>query len=302
MKKLNLKTSYSQRDPAWKDVLLGFNTSKYTIGTDGCLITAITNYLNAIGKNETPKTLNEKIKGVRGFVNGGWFVWESLNKIFPDVKLAYTSPRFDGVDTPPAFFDSMKEKIDDGYALLLEIDFNPSQVGEQMHWVLVHGYEDGEFLIADPWSGEKTVLSVYGKPENITFMFRTYSPTLEEESDNTCTTKLRKAKKDIEFLEGELNKKGDVISDLEGKIETKDKVIEDAISRANDFETKLKEANILLDRKKIENETLYQDNQDLKDNIKDVLKPEIKRLTNQKFNAGESLGFLITAIQEKRWK
>lgn len=302
MKKLTLKTSYSQRDPAWKDLLLGFNTSTYTIGTDGCLITAITNYLNSVGKTETPATLNEKIKGVRGFVNGGWFVWNSLTEIFPDVKLHFTSPRFDGVDTPPAFFDSMKEKIDEGHALLLEVDFNPSLVGEQMHWVLVYGYEDGEFLIADPWTGDKTVLSIYGDPKNITFMFRTYNLTLKEEGDGTCKTRLTKAKKKIEFLEGELNKKGDVITKLEQKIETKDEVIKDAIARANDFETKLKEANDLLKRKTKENETLYDKNQELTEEINEELKPTIERLKDQKFTAIESLDFLIKAIQEKRWK
>ena len=86
MKTLKLKTKYGQRDTQWSDNILGFNPkgSKYTIGNYGCLITCLTNYVNSTGhNNETPRTMNEKLKSVNGFVHGsGLLIWNKLLNLF----------------------------------------------------------------------------------------------------------------------------------------------------------------------------------------------------------------------------
>ena len=53
---------YSQQDPKWKQDILGFGTAEDTIGYVGCALTAVTMLLNGHGYNETPKTLNQKLK------------------------------------------------------------------------------------------------------------------------------------------------------------------------------------------------------------------------------------------------
>jgi hypothetical protein len=54
-----------QNDPKWKDKPLGFSDQK--IGSWGCLMTSITMVLNGMGYNETPETVNEKMKAAGGY-------------------------------------------------------------------------------------------------------------------------------------------------------------------------------------------------------------------------------------------
>ena len=49
-----------QNDEKWKSTKLG--NSSETIGGWGCLLTSVTMMLNGIGYNETPETVNEKMK------------------------------------------------------------------------------------------------------------------------------------------------------------------------------------------------------------------------------------------------
>jgi hypothetical protein len=182
MKKLKLATLYSQRDPRWKDILLGYNTDKqYTIGNYGCMITSVCAYLNALGINETPLTLNNRLKdkNVAGFINGGIFVFDSLRKIWPDIVMDYVSPKW--LDpAPDSAITKMRQLIDKGQALITEVDFYPNTVDEDMHWVLVYGYNDsGDFLIFDPWTGTQTMLlSAYGDVKRVLFCYRTYGKPL----------------------------------------------------------------------------------------------------------------------------
>ena len=57
---------FSQRDPRWKDNLLGTDNSS-TIGSYGCLLTCLTMVADAFGASETPATLNNKMKAAGGF-------------------------------------------------------------------------------------------------------------------------------------------------------------------------------------------------------------------------------------------
>src|SRR5690349_23456274 len=54
-----------QNDDLWKNTSLG--QSSETIGGWGCLLTSVTMMLNGIGFNETPETVNDKMKKVGGF-------------------------------------------------------------------------------------------------------------------------------------------------------------------------------------------------------------------------------------------
>ena len=54
-----------QNDDAWGKKKLG--NSNETIKGWGCLLTSVTMMLNGIGYNETPDTVNEKMKAKGGF-------------------------------------------------------------------------------------------------------------------------------------------------------------------------------------------------------------------------------------------
>ena len=70
-----------QNDDAWKKSSLGHSSE--TIGGWGCLLTSATMMLNGIGYNETPLTVNEKMKNAGGF-QGAFFIPSVLPYIWPN--------------------------------------------------------------------------------------------------------------------------------------------------------------------------------------------------------------------------
>src|SRR4030042_950627 len=192
-KKLQLQEYYSQRDSRWSGKMLGFNPAGtvYTIGNYGCLLTAICTYLCAVGHKETPDTLNDKLKALGpdvGYAKGsGLITFNSIKLIYPDIVMDYVSSKWTG-PVPSTGIQKMRELIDAGEALVTEVDFFPSTPMEDMHWVLVYGYTDnGDFNIMDPWTGTKTLMSIYGTPEKVIFCYRTYGKTLSAEGDTAVT-------------------------------------------------------------------------------------------------------------------
>ena len=68
-----------------------------TIGGWGCLLTSVTMMLNGMGYNETPETVNDKMKASGGF-QGAFFIPSLLpyaypNVIYKDMQSCENSPR-----------------------------------------------------------------------------------------------------------------------------------------------------------------------------------------------------------------
>jgi hypothetical protein len=152
----------SQRDPRWKDEKLGF--SSLTLGTDGCAVTDLTMLVNGYGFNETPSSMNRKLKDMgsgNGFL-GALVVWAGLTRAFPKIlfrKIVICRDQ----PSPAAEINS---SLDAGQPLIVEIDRSPSP-GLQNHWVILHGRQDKDYLILDPWpqppdSGPVTLGARYG--------------------------------------------------------------------------------------------------------------------------------------------
>ena len=125
-----LKTTIlGQRNPQWASKLLGFNTDpKYTIGNYGCLITALGAYIS-----KTPHEVNEILKANSGFVGGGLFVWSKCTAL--GLNQTYSSPTYDGPVTSQGL-TKIKDLLSQGYPLLCEVDFNPSTVSKEQHYLL----------------------------------------------------------------------------------------------------------------------------------------------------------------------
>lgn len=194
MKKLKLSAVYSQRDSQHKDKILGFNKagSQYTIGNFGCLITTVNAYLNALGYNTRVDELNDKIKQVKGYAeNSGLFIYDSIKSIWPDVKVEFASQKWSG-PVPDSEIAKMRSLIDQGKYLVVEVDFYPATVNEDMHWVGVYGYDDeGDLLIFDPWTGTLVPITVYGDPKRVIYKYFYYNKPLEIEKteDIVCYQK-----------------------------------------------------------------------------------------------------------------
>lgn len=165
----------SQRDGRWSGILLGYNTSSvFNIGNYGCLITSLGNY---VGK--TPIEVNQILKDNGGFTeDSGNFIWSKCTTI--GLNAYYTSPRYDDEVTSQGI-TKMKSLLNEGRPLLCEIDFNPATIAEDMHYVLVIGYDETQtdkFIAIDPWTGTEIDLAVYGGVKRTLYCFRAYDKVL----------------------------------------------------------------------------------------------------------------------------
>lgn len=137
----------SQRDPRWKDEKLGFDNS-LTIGTDGCALTCLALFVNGYGFNETPSSLNQKLKAMgpgAGFL-GGLIVWSGLTRAFP--RIVYRDITI--CRDQPAPLAAINASLDSGQPIIVEVDRSPSP-GLQNHWVVLYQRQGSDYLMLDPW-------------------------------------------------------------------------------------------------------------------------------------------------------
>jgi len=150
---------YSQQDPRWKDERLG--GGRDTIGHIGCALTSVAMYASGWGFNETPGTLNRKLKDVGGYVHQA-IVWGAITKLYPQIKC--TGLTICG-DTPAPLTD-ITASLAGGQPVIVEVDFSPAG-GLQTHWVLLHKRLGDDYLMLDPWpypvdQDEVTLLERFG--------------------------------------------------------------------------------------------------------------------------------------------
>ncbi len=132
-----------QNDETWKKTALG--NSSETIGGWGCLLTSVTMMLNGMGYNETPVTVNEKMKKAGGFKEAFFipsvlpYVWS--NCAYRDMQPCETSP------APIALIDAA---VAAGKPVILQVDWN-KQTGIQTHFVLVKERKGNDYSLYDPY-------------------------------------------------------------------------------------------------------------------------------------------------------
>jgi hypothetical protein len=132
-----------QNDEKWKNTKLG--NSSETIGGWGCLMTSVTMMLNGIGYNETPETVNEKMKRAGGF-QGAFFIPSVLPYIWPNC--AYRDMQ--SCESYPAPIEQIDEAVAAGKPIILQVDWN-QQAGIQTHFVLVKEKKGNDYVIYDPY-------------------------------------------------------------------------------------------------------------------------------------------------------
>lgn len=132
---------YSQQDLRWKNQKLGH--SALSIGGFGCTLCSVAMLLNGHGLEETPETLNEKLKKRGGFLDAAlvWSAVSSLGLQFKNIVLCRDT------DAP---LQAIRAAVQAGQPVLLEVDSSPSK-GLQTHWVLAYEVREKDFLILDPY-------------------------------------------------------------------------------------------------------------------------------------------------------
>jgi hypothetical protein len=137
----------SQNDPAWKSKRLGFDNSN-TIGKWGCLLTCLAMVADRYGYDETPLSLNDKLKALGpnvGFM-GALVIPASLPRVLP--RLRYRNYiECHNSSAPLADIDASlaAEK-----PVIVEVDYSAAP-GLQTHWVVLYQKSGGDYLIRDPW-------------------------------------------------------------------------------------------------------------------------------------------------------
>ena len=132
-----------QNDEMWKTTPLG--SSKETIGGWGCLLTSVTMMLNGIGYNETPVTVNEKMKSAGGF-QGAFFIPSMLPYVWPNCAYQDMQP----CEAFPAPVSQIDAAVAAGKPVILQVDWN-KQVGIQTHFVLIKEKKGNDYSIYDPY-------------------------------------------------------------------------------------------------------------------------------------------------------
>ena len=132
-----------QNDEKWKNTKLG--NSSETIGSWGCLLTSVTMVLNGIGYNETPDTVNDKMKRAGGFQGALFmpsvvpYVW--ANCVYRDMQPCESS-------LPP--IAQIDAAVAAGKPVILQVDWS-KQAGTQTHFVLVKEKKGNDYILYDPY-------------------------------------------------------------------------------------------------------------------------------------------------------
>jgi hypothetical protein len=132
-----------QNDEKWKNAKLG--NSNETIGGWGCLLTSVTMMLNGIGYDETPETVNEKMKKAGGF-QGAFFIPSLLPYVWP--KCAYRDMQ--PCENSPAPIAQINAAVRAGKPVILQVDWN-KQAGIQTHFILVKEKRGDDYVVYDPY-------------------------------------------------------------------------------------------------------------------------------------------------------
>ncbi|MBC8332188.1 MAG: hypothetical protein H8E28_09430 [Anaerolineae bacterium] len=133
-----------QNDPKWKGVKLGHD-NKETIGTWGCLLTSMTMVANGFGNNETPESMNQKMKSAGGF-QGALVIPAMLPSVCPGIVYKGYQP----CENNPAPLAQIDAALAAGMPVIAQVDWSP-KAGLQTHWVVIYGKEGDRYLMKDPY-------------------------------------------------------------------------------------------------------------------------------------------------------
>jgi hypothetical protein len=101
--------------------------------------------LSGHGYTETPKSLNQKLQKVKGFVGSG-IAWYTVSQLYPQVRINSIIKCYD-TPAPLAQIDSALAK---GQPAIVCVDSQPSPEFRS-HYVVLIGRKGNDYLMLDPW-------------------------------------------------------------------------------------------------------------------------------------------------------
>lgn len=156
---------YSQNDPEWKNIKIGFDTGPTdTIGNYGCYMTAIANVCSWAGRDLNPWDIDNQCKA-----NAGWLVSSDLVAVDSIPALLCTNLQYEGKTSwnDAVSMNFFADASDPNIAYIICIDASTAP-GIQTHFVMVWGTNGAnDLIINDSWDGVRKPLSYYGNPSVI---------------------------------------------------------------------------------------------------------------------------------------
>lgn len=227
-------TLYSQLDPRWKNELLGF--SSVTIGGYGCTITSIGMLLD-----ETPSSVNARMKAVGGFADKNLVIWEKIKDAFPEK-----------VESVRRVWYYDNEDVKANIPCIVQV--NGAPIGASMHFVVYVG----DHKIYDPWGGVERPTAYYDAQSYCVIKLKPQiqipqQPTMndQDKKDIESMHKLREyngvwyeAKNIIDDFEKEKADRRAEVEALNAKI---DRLSTDNLILLDDLETEKKHAKLTLE-------------------------------------------------------
>lgn len=142
-------TRFSQGDPRW--AANTYANSTYTIQQKGCALSSLAMALNFAGVSTDPGALNTLMN------NDGDFVGTGVNWTAATRDASGDSLEFHAFRTTDTQY--LSQTLANGYPIIVGVNLNDQ--GEPSHFVLVIGYQNGQFLINDPGHADATTLAAY---------------------------------------------------------------------------------------------------------------------------------------------
>jgi hypothetical protein len=133
-----------QNDPKWKNIKLG-NQNTETIGSWGCLMTSLAMVANGYGFDETPESINTKMKAAGGF-QGALIIPAVLPSICPGLVYKGYQPCEDS----PAPMTQIDDALDADKPVVVQVDWSP-KAGLQTHWIVLYHKSGGDYYMKDPY-------------------------------------------------------------------------------------------------------------------------------------------------------
>jgi hypothetical protein len=101
--------------------------------------------LSGYGYDETPRTLNQKLKDRQGFVSAG-IRWDVVCQVHPEMKLKANI----SCETTDAPLGQIDAALNAGHPVVVRVDASPNP-GLQWHYVVLYARKGDDYLMLDPW-------------------------------------------------------------------------------------------------------------------------------------------------------
>ena len=138
-------TAFSQRDPRWAGDPLG-TAGGQTIGTAGCLITAVASGLCDLGAATNPAMLNAWLSQHGGYSNGNLFVWAAVGPLGVKLEQFIDCAK---VDAP---LGVIRDALTAGKVVIVELDSIPDgALHPHFARVLSVSADGKDCALMDPW-------------------------------------------------------------------------------------------------------------------------------------------------------